>query len=76
MGSSSSRAGWRAGVIRPILLRGRQNSFRYGEVALEDALYVDGLQCAFEGWPMGNAAEFIADEFDPPTRADGRVRPA
>jgi len=47
----------------PHLLRGRQSSFRYGEVAVEDALHVDGLQCAFEGWPMGNAAEFIADEF-------------
>jgi len=48
----------------PHLLRGRQTSFHYGEVTLQDALYVDGLQCPFEGWPMGNAAEFIADEFD------------
>ena len=55
--------GVESGSHSPHLLRGRQNSFRYGEVALQDSLYVDGLQCAFEGWPMGNAAEFIADEF-------------
>ncbi|NKB88987.1 MAG: acetyl-CoA C-acyltransferase [Acidobacteria bacterium] len=48
----------------PHLLRGRQASFRYGQVPIDDALHVDGLQCAIEGWPMGDAAEFIADEFD------------
>jgi acetyl-CoA C-acetyltransferase len=30
---------------------------------MKDALVVDGLWCAFEDWAMGNAAEFIADEF-------------
>jgi acetyl-CoA C-acetyltransferase len=30
---------------------------------LRDALVVDGLWCAFENWSMGQAAEFIADEF-------------
>ena len=36
---------------------------RYGHSVLRDSLVVDGLWCAFEDWSMGNAAEFIADEF-------------
>jgi acetyl-CoA C-acetyltransferase len=55
--------GAESGSHAPHLLRGRQTSFRYGTVEVEDALQVDGLTCPFEGWPMGNAAEFIADEF-------------
>ncbi|MCA9952405.1 MAG: acetyl-CoA C-acyltransferase, partial [Anaerolineales bacterium] len=31
---------------------------------LRDALVVDGLWCAFEDWGMGNAAEFIATEYE------------
>jgi acetyl-CoA C-acetyltransferase len=47
----------------PHLLDGRLNQIRFGPVELRDALQVDGLWCAFEGWAMGNAAEFIADEY-------------
>jgi acetyl-CoA C-acetyltransferase len=45
----------------PHLVRGRLGQLRYGHVELRDALLVDGLSCAFEGWAMGHAAEFIAD---------------
>ena len=48
----------------PYLLEGRLNQLRYGHAQLKDALVVDGLWCAFEDWAMGNAAEFIADEYE------------
>lgn len=48
----------------PHLVRGRLGQMRFGHLAMEDALVVDGLWCAFEDWAMGNAAEFIADEFE------------
>jgi acetyl-CoA C-acetyltransferase len=48
----------------PYLLEGRLNQLRYGHAQLKDALIVDGLWCAFEDWAMGNAAEFIADEYE------------
>ena len=47
----------------PHLVHGRLNQLRYGNVEMQDALVVDGLWCAFEDWAMGNAAEYIADEF-------------
>ncbi len=47
----------------PHLVYGRLNQLRYGNVEMKDSLVVDGLWCAFEDWAMGNAAEFIADEF-------------
>jgi len=34
-----------------------------GKAGLRDALLVDGLWCPFEDWGMGEAAEFIADEY-------------
>ncbi|TDJ54252.1 MAG: thiolase family protein [Planctomycetota bacterium] len=33
---------------------------KFGDVKLQDHMAHDGLTCAFEGWPMGNAAEHIA----------------
>ena len=33
---------------------------KYGEGKLVDHMQFDGLTCAFEGWPMGNAAEHTA----------------
>ncbi len=47
----------------PHLLEGRMDQLRYGNAGLRDALLVDGLWCAFEDWVMGEAAEFIADEY-------------
>jgi acetyl-CoA C-acetyltransferase len=37
---------------------------KYGAVQLRDALQVDGLWCSIVDWGMGNAAEFIAREFE------------
>lgn len=33
---------------------------KYGPATMEDHMAYDGLRCAFEGWPMGNAADHIA----------------
>jgi acetyl-CoA C-acetyltransferase len=48
----------------PHLVDGRQNQLRYGNTVLRDALVVDGLWCPFEDWGMGDAAEFIAAEYE------------
>ena len=48
----------------PFLVDGRLNQLRYGNKVLRDALVVDGLWCPFEDWGMGEAAEFIAEEFE------------
>ncbi len=37
---------------------------KYGAVQLRDALQVDGLWCSIVDWGMGNAAEFIARQFE------------
>jgi acetyl-CoA C-acetyltransferase len=47
----------------PYLVDGRSNQLRYGHSVLRDSLVVDGLWCAFEDWSMGQAAEYIADQF-------------
>jgi acetyl-CoA C-acetyltransferase len=47
----------------PHLVDGRLGQLRFGSARLRDAVVVDGLWCAFEDWVMGEAAEFIADEF-------------
>ena len=48
----------------PYLVRGRGGELRYGHRELEDALLLDGLWDPFEQWAMGNAAEYIADEYE------------
>jgi acetyl-CoA C-acetyltransferase len=48
----------------PFLIRGRSGELRFGHKDLEDALLHDGLWDPFEDWGMGNAAEFIADEYE------------
>jgi acetyl-CoA C-acetyltransferase len=48
----------------PYLVRGRQGELRYGHAQLEDALVTDGLFDPFEKWDMGNAAEFIGEEYE------------
>ena len=47
----------------PHLVEGRLQQLRLGNAELKDALIVDGLWCAFEDWAMGNAAEFIAEQY-------------
>ncbi len=48
----------------PYLVDGRTGSLRYGHAQLTDALVKDGLWDPFEDWSMGEAAEFIADEYE------------
>lgn len=47
----------------PYLIRGRSGELRFGHTELVDALLHDGLWDPFENWGMGNAAEFIAEEY-------------
>ena len=47
----------------PYLVNGRTGTLRFGHAELTDALLYDGLWDPFEDWGMGNAAEFIAEEF-------------
>jgi acetyl-CoA C-acetyltransferase len=48
----------------PYLVPGRTGEIRYGHVEMKDALLQDGLWDPFENWGMGNAADFIAAEYD------------
>lgn len=48
----------------PYLLHARSGELRFGHTELKDALLHDGLWDPFEDWGMGNAAEFIAEEYD------------
>ena len=48
----------------PYLVPGRTGEMRYGHVQLTDALLLDGLWDPFEDWGMGDAAEFIAEEYE------------
>ena len=48
----------------PYLVDGRTGSLRYGHAQLTDALLNDGLWDPFENWGMGDAAEFIAEEYN------------
>src|SRR5207253_263886 len=44
----------------PFLLPNVRGGYKYGDQKAVDALIHDGLWCAFENWPMGDAAEHIA----------------
>ncbi|MCL4529700.1 MAG: thiolase family protein [Chloroflexi bacterium] len=48
----------------PYLISGRSGELKFGNQLLTDALLNDGLWDPFENWGMGNAAEFIADEYE------------
>lgn len=45
----------------PHLLRGARSGWKLGDGVLVDSMLHDGLTCAIEGWPMGEAAERTAD---------------
>lgn len=48
----------------PYLLPQARQGLRYGHGEVKDSLLTDGLWCSFQDWPMGNAAEFIARQFE------------
>ncbi len=37
---------------------------RFGNIELKDSLIHDGLWCSMQNWVMGNAAEFIGNQFE------------
>ena len=47
----------------PFYVNGRLGQLRYGHAQLTDGLQHDGLWDPFENWIMGEAADFIADEY-------------
>ena len=47
----------------PRLVDSRMDPAQGGKVEPRDALLVDGLWCPFEDWVMGDAAEFIGEEY-------------
>ena len=44
----------------PFLLPNVRAGYKYGDQTAKDSLVLDGLWCAFENWPMGDAAEHTA----------------
>ncbi len=48
----------------PYLLPKARQGMRYGHGQVEDSLLKDGLWCSFQDWAMGNAAEFIAKQYE------------
>ena len=44
----------------PFLLPKVRAGYKYGDQMAKDALIQDGLWCAFQNWPMGDAAEHTA----------------
>jgi acetyl-CoA C-acetyltransferase len=53
----------------PYLLVGARNGWKFGDQKVVDEMAFDGLTCPFENWPMGEAAEHIANKCGV-TRAD------
>lgn len=48
----------------PYLVDGRTGALRFGHLQLTDALLHDGLWDSLVNWGMGDAAEFIAQEYE------------
>ncbi len=42
----------------------RTGAVKFGDATLVDGMLHDGLTCAFEGWAMGCAADYVAKEYD------------
>ena len=48
----------------PFLVLGAREGHKFGHAQFTDSLLKDGLWCGFQDWAMGNAAEFIAKQFE------------
>jgi acetyl-CoA C-acetyltransferase len=48
----------------PYLVPARTGELRYGHAQLSDSLVLDGLWDPFKDWGMGDAADFIAGEYE------------
>ena len=51
-------------TLAPYFIQGARQGLRLGHTQMLDAVVHDGLWCSFENFHMGNAAEFIAREFE------------
>jgi acetyl-CoA C-acetyltransferase len=47
----------------PHLNTNMRKGFKYGNVEIKDSILQDGLWCSLEHWVMGDAAEFIGNQF-------------
>ncbi|MEO6597644.1 MAG: thiolase family protein [Planctomycetota bacterium] len=47
----------------PFLLPDMRRGFRLGHVEIKDGNYQDGFTCGILGEPMGNTAEYLADDY-------------
>jgi acetyl-CoA C-acetyltransferase len=57
----------------PYLLPKAREGLRYGNQTLLDSVIHDGLWCSLEEWIMGDAAEFIANEYEVTREAMDRL---
>ena len=48
----------------PYLLSKARQGLRFGHQVMQDAVIQDGLWCSLEEWMMGDAAEWIANEYE------------
>ena len=48
----------------PFLVMNAREGYKFGHGEFTDSLLHDGLWCGFQNWAMGNAAEFIARQFE------------
>lgn len=48
----------------PFLNTDARKGAKYGNIELKDSILQDGLWCHMEDWVMGEAAEFIANQFE------------
>ena len=48
----------------PYIMPKARDGARFGHTSMEDVILTDGLWCSVEEWAMGDAAEFIARQFE------------
>ncbi|MGB3716074.1 MAG: acetyl-CoA C-acetyltransferase [Candidatus Promineifilaceae bacterium] len=50
--------------LAPYLLPKARQGLKFGNAQVSDSLLTDGLWCSFQNWVMGDAAEFIAKQYE------------
>lgn len=57
----------------PYMMPSARQGARFGHQQMLDSAIYDGLWCSIEGWMMGDAAEFIANEYEVTREAMDRL---
>jgi len=57
----------------PYMMPSARQGARFGHQQMLDSVIYDGLWCSIEGWMMGDAAEFIANEYEVTREAMDRL---